>query len=74
MFFFQMPWLPELMLRMSDFFMLEQVFADLRGKKGEEVLLSDEEIEAFKYTFSQQGIVKLHLDVDIDAIYFNTCN
>ena len=61
MFFFQLPYLPELMISLEDY----GIF-DMFGKASEKAYvhpLSKEEIEAYKYTFSQPGwcvvIIKL---------------
>jgi len=51
-YFFQLPFLPELVLRGNDLAFLEKVFRT--GEKGKDAF-SDEDIEAFKYTFSKPG-------------------
>jgi len=51
-FFFQLPYLPELMLSGNDFSFFEKVFrAGEAGKKA----FTDEDIDAFKYTFGKPG-------------------
>ena len=55
MFFFQMPLVPEFFLSLSDYYAFDQMFAQLRGKGGQLIQLSDEELEAYKYTFSRPG-------------------
>jgi hypothetical protein len=53
MFFFQLPYLPELSLSSFDFRGFRRLF---RGKKPKSPqTVTDEDIEAFKYTFSKPG-------------------
>lgn len=51
-FFFQLPFLPELWASWNDFGMFQRIFFT-PGKNNP--LMTEEDIEAFKYTFSQQG-------------------
>jgi hypothetical protein len=53
MFFFQLPYLPELSLSSFDFRGFRRLF---RGRKPKFPLtVTDEDIEAFKYNFSKPG-------------------
>ncbi|XP_025105523.1 epoxide hydrolase 4-like [Pomacea canaliculata] len=54
-YFFQLPFLPELMFRLQDYAILDQLF---RGKHSgvRSDRMSDEDIEAYKYTFSRSGL------------------
>jgi len=51
-FFFQLPYLPELFCSLNDFKMFNVM---LQGDKKQWKEVSDEEVEAFKYTFSKSG-------------------
>ncbi|KAE8741193.1 Epoxide hydrolase 4 [Frankliniella occidentalis] len=51
-FFFQLPFLPELWASWNDFGMFQRIFFT-PGKNNP--LMTEEDIEAFKYTFSQKG-------------------
>ncbi|KAK7108407.1 epoxide hydrolase 4-like [Littorina saxatilis] len=54
MFFFQLPWLPEVYIGMRDFLLLEQVLlGDQSGVKSG--TMSQEDVEAYKYTFGRCG-------------------
>ncbi|GAB6026050.1 Epoxide hydrolase 4 [Chamberlinius hualienensis] len=50
-YFFQTPFLPELFLTAEDAVMFDQIFRDVNKSKK---LVSDDDIEAFKYTFSSR--------------------
>lgn len=52
-FFFQLPYLPELSFKVNDFDLFRKLFR--RNKPRELSPISDEDIEAFKYTFSKPG-------------------
>ncbi|MFH4973708.1 hypothetical protein AB6A40_000417 [Gnathostoma spinigerum] len=55
MFMFQMPLLPEFRMRINDFSMLSEMLrSDYSGIKKKENF-TDEDLEAWKYTFSQKG-------------------
>ena len=54
-FFYQLPYLPELALRCNDLGNFKKVFRGDTPK--EESLVSDEDIEAYKYTFGKPGTV-----------------
>lgn len=51
-YFFQMPWVPELIFRAQDLATLTQMY---RGPKNDVDTYPDEVIEAYKYYFSQDG-------------------
>lgn len=51
-YFFQMPWIPELVFRAQDLAVLTQMY---RGPKNDVDKYPDEVIEAYKYYFSQDG-------------------
>ncbi|XP_074650972.1 epoxide hydrolase 1-like [Tubulanus polymorphus] len=58
MFFFQMPWIPEFLLSTNDYGFIRQNFAAAtpQRKMGMRINpLNNEEIENYKYTFSQPG-------------------
>ncbi|XP_053405218.1 epoxide hydrolase 4-like isoform X1 [Mercenaria mercenaria] len=50
MYFFQVPWVPELAFRANDLSFFNRVFKAFKNNKP-----SDEDIEAYKYTFAQKG-------------------
>ena len=54
MFAMQLPYLPEMFIRVTDFYFLQDAFVGPKtgAKKG----FSKEELELFKYTFQQKGI------------------
>lgn len=52
MYFFQMPWLPEKMMRTQDLKIFETMF---RGPKKNTIAFPDDVIEAFKYYYSKEG-------------------
>ena len=54
MFLFQMPCLPETVIRASDLTFLKLAFCGMKGgaKRGS---FTDEDIEAYKYTFTPNG-------------------
>ncbi|KAL8619553.1 hypothetical protein ACOMHN_019609 [Nucella lapillus] len=56
-FFFQLPWLPELLLRFNDFAILSTM---MRGKSGgvRSDCMTEEDMEAYKYTFSKNGVTE----------------
>lgn len=54
MFFFQLPFLPELYVSSYDFITFAKM---LRQGKGNSSKVTSEDIEAYKYTFGQPGIV-----------------
>lgn len=51
--FFQMPYLPELMLRTRDLKAFSALMKSKRGAKPGS--FTDEDVEMYKYTFSQDG-------------------
>lgn len=60
MFFFQLPYLPEIYVRLNNFEALDYLFAGLSKRKhpfanGMQNPLSLEDTNAYKYTFSQPG-------------------
>ena len=56
MFFFQTPFLPELMFRLNDYSLFNTFFTDPQegGTKNPEAF-TNEDLEAWKYTFSRSG-------------------
>lgn len=54
-FFYQIPYIPELLVKAYDFILLKRVFQEkpmgLVNKTG----MSSEDLEVFRYTFSQEG-------------------
>ncbi|XP_025105522.1 epoxide hydrolase 4-like [Pomacea canaliculata] len=55
MYFFQLPFLPELMFKLQDYAILDQLFRSKHsGVRSDR--MSDEDIEAYKYTFSRSGL------------------
>jgi hypothetical protein len=52
-FFFQLPYLPEILISSFDFIGFPEMFRRNRPKELSPV--TDEDIEAFKYTFGQPG-------------------
>uniref|UniRef100_A0A1B6JJR5 AB hydrolase-1 domain-containing protein n=2 Tax=Homalodisca liturata TaxID=320908 RepID=A0A1B6JJR5_9HEMI len=57
-FFFQLPYLPELVLRMDDFASFEK---NIKSNKSPQPL-TEEDLEAFKYTFGKPGALKHAID------------
>ncbi|CAH1797220.1 unnamed protein product [Owenia fusiformis] len=56
-FFFQWPCLPELFLGMNDFDFLKQAFSSRKmGIQNQDNRLTEEDLEAFKYTFQKNGM------------------
>jgi len=60
MFYFQLPWLPELMMKANDFAMLAATF---RGKKGgvkNRKNFTGEDLNVFKHYLDSWGMFQLH--------------
>lgn len=53
MFFFQCPFLPELFLQANDFAIFDKYFRKKPTGLVNQDLMTDDDIEVFKYTFSQ---------------------
>ena len=62
MFFFQLPFLPELYMKSYDYIGFAKM---LRQGKGNSSKVTSEDIEAYKYTFSQPGTVLIKYKVCI---------
>ena len=59
MFFYQTPWIPEWLLQADDFAMFRRVFYDKPMGMANPGNMTKEDLEVFKYTFSQQGTTKI---------------
>lgn len=75
MFFFQMSRLPEWVISLQDYSFFNQIFRQLMKREESEKTFTDQDLEAFKYTFSQPGKrkKKWHLTLRLDlkiAIFF----
>jgi hypothetical protein len=55
MFFYQSPILPEKMFQADDFAVFHRLFQKKPTGLVNKALMTDEDIEVFKYTFSQEG-------------------
>ena len=55
MFFYQSPILPEMILQADDFAVFHRVFQQKPAGLINKDLINNEDIEVYKYTFSQQG-------------------
>lgn len=55
MFFFQLPWLPELAFRIGNFEILERLLPSKSDTNDPEGRAKDRNITPYKYTFSQPG-------------------
>ncbi len=51
MFFFQVPFIPELLFQADDFATLKKILTGMINKNN----MSSDDLEVFKYTFSQKG-------------------
>ena len=55
MFFCQLPYIPELYIQSDDFALFKQMFHKKPAGLTNTDLVTDNDIEVFKYTFSQKG-------------------
>jgi len=63
MFFFQFPYLPEIFIRSNDFQFFNDIFTNAEaGGCRNPTAFSDEDIEAWKYTYSQPGAMTPPID------------
>ncbi|XP_070542807.1 epoxide hydrolase 4-like [Ptychodera flava] len=56
MFFFQLPYLPEFICRMADYAWIKAAFCKPPMGVRSEGAMTDDDIEAFKYNFQQEGV------------------
>lgn len=56
MFFYQTPWIPELLLQSNDFKMFSRVFWEKPMGLINPSNMTNDDLEVFKYTFSQKGL------------------
>jgi hypothetical protein len=55
MFFYQSPFIPELAFQADDFAIFQRHFHAKPAEMINKYLITDDDIEVFKYTFSQKG-------------------
>ena len=55
MFFYQTPFIPEMLLRADDFGFINRIFRKKPTQLLNKENVTDEDIDVFKYTFSQEG-------------------
>jgi len=55
MFFYQVPFIPELLLQANDFAILKQIFCTKPMGLINQNNMTPDDLEVFKYTFSQKG-------------------
>ena len=57
MFLFQIPWLPEFILSVKDFVNFNEFFRGNSGGVRNKASFTEEDVEAYKYVFSQEGAI-----------------
>jgi epoxide hydrolase 4 len=70
MFFYQSPWMPELLLQSNDFSMLNDIFRNRPMGMVNKDSMNDEDIDVFKYTFSQRGNNELVNHLVLSSFYY----
>ena len=69
-FFYQIPYIPELLLKANDFALLRRAFFEKPMGLANPANLTDEDLEVFKYTFAQEGPRPTNPIVSLDRNVF----